>query len=123
MKAIDIRKRRKELDLSQEELGNIIGVAKNTIYNYEKGGAIPDSSYKMLQKILFDIDVETIDKTDKVNSLKAEIYQATSNLIDILNKQIAEAQKDTSSLKSIEELQQLLKLKLELVDQLRDSMK
>ena len=121
MNGEDIKKRRKELGLSQTDLGKRVGVSTNTVSTWENGGAIPGTTLDRLKDVLYG-KVESNDKTDRLSSLKAEIYQATNNLIDILNEQIAEAKKDTSSLKSIEELQQLLKLKLELVEQLKQSM-
>jgi transcriptional regulator with XRE-family HTH domain len=123
MKAIDIRKRRKELNLSQAELGKLIGVHGNTIYNYENGAIIPDTSYKMLAKVLFDLEGEDDDKSTRVDSLKKEIYEATNNLINVLNEQIKEAQKDTSTINSIEKIQSLLRIKLELITELQQSIK
>lgn len=48
----DIISLRKKLNLSQEEFGKIIGVSKNTIYNYEDGKKIPDSKREILRKLI-----------------------------------------------------------------------
>lgn len=121
MSGEDIKKKRKELGLSQTDLAEKLGVSMTTIYNWERGGVIPGTAVKRLKDVLFGIKENPSDKEAKVNSLKAEIYQATSDLIDVLDAQIAEAQKDTSTIKSIEELQQLLRVKFELIAQLKQS--
>lgn len=51
---LEIRARRKELKLTQEELAKQIGVSRNTIKNYENGGVIPESKRTILSNILFD---------------------------------------------------------------------
>lgn len=52
MRAEEIKKKRKELGLTQDELGKLIGVSKNTILNYEKGKVIPDSKITILDTVL-----------------------------------------------------------------------
>lgn len=52
MDAVEIIKGRKRLGISQEKLGKLIGVNKNTIYNYENGSKIPDSKIPILVKTL-----------------------------------------------------------------------
>ena len=121
MKAIDIRKRRKELGLSQTDLGNMIGVSTNTIYNYEKGLPIPESSYKMLSKVLFGSDAEQDNKQIRVDNKLNEIYEATNELIAVIDDQIAETQRDVSTIQSIERIQSLLRIKLELISELQQS--
>ncbi len=48
---------RKKHNLSQKELGSIIGVAQNTICNWEKGNREPD--YKSLKKMAFYFNCST----------------------------------------------------------------
>ncbi len=43
---------RKAHNLSQEEFARKIGVSKNTIFNYEKGGKIPDAKIPILRTLL-----------------------------------------------------------------------
>ncbi|MGY6650230.1 helix-turn-helix domain-containing protein [Wenyingzhuangia sp. IMCC45574] len=43
MDGFELAKKRKELDMTQEELGQEVGMSKNTIYNYETSGKIPKS--------------------------------------------------------------------------------
>lgn len=52
MTNIDVRLIRQRLKISQEELGKIIGVSRNTIANYEKGGVIPESKHDLLLKLM-----------------------------------------------------------------------
>lgn len=48
---MDVKKIRNNLNLTQEELAKRIGVSRNTIVNYEKGGVIPDSKSEILSKL------------------------------------------------------------------------
>jgi len=52
MKGLEIKELREKLGMTQEKLGLLIGVSRNTIINYEKGGKIPDSKREILSKIL-----------------------------------------------------------------------
>ena len=52
MNGIEIRKRRRLLNLTQTELAKLLGVTLGTIFNYENGSKIPDSKIILLQKIL-----------------------------------------------------------------------
>lgn len=52
MTIIDVRLIRQRLRISQEELGKMIGVSRNTIANYEKGGVIPESKRGLLLKLM-----------------------------------------------------------------------
>lgn len=52
MRGEEIKKKRNELKLTQEELGKILGVDKRTIINYEKGGIIPDSKSELLHNFI-----------------------------------------------------------------------
>lgn len=51
MNKIDVKAIRKSLDVTQIELGRMIGVSKNTISNYENGGVIPESKRELLLKL------------------------------------------------------------------------
>ena len=48
MSKIDVKEIRKRLGLTQIELGEMIGVSRNTIANYENGGVIPESKRSIL---------------------------------------------------------------------------
>lgn len=52
MTAKDIREKREALGLSQKELASLVGVGKNTIYNYENGGTIPKGKIPILERVL-----------------------------------------------------------------------
>lgn len=53
MNHLDIKKKRKELKLTQEELAEKVGVTRRTIVSYEKGALIPESTAKLLESLLF----------------------------------------------------------------------
>jgi len=52
MNGIEIKKRRRSLNLTQTELAKLLGVTLGTIFNYENGARIPDSKIALLEKIL-----------------------------------------------------------------------
>ena len=52
----DIKKIRKEIGLSLDELANIIGCAKKTLISYEKGESIPNDTYLIVIKTILDND-------------------------------------------------------------------
>jgi transcriptional regulator with XRE-family HTH domain len=76
----DIILLRRKLKLSQEEFGKLIGVSKNTVYNYEDGKKIPDSKRDILRKLLedtysdknknADLNIETVKNTNKTEAVK-----------------------------------------------------
>lgn len=51
MDAEGVKKLRGLLGLTQEELAQKIGVSRNTIINYEKGGVIPDSKIQLISSL------------------------------------------------------------------------
>jgi len=52
MKPEDVIAIRKKLSLTQEGFAEVIGVSKNTVYNWENGAKIPDSRAKMLKSFI-----------------------------------------------------------------------
>lgn len=54
MKDLDVKKIRERLGLTQDELAKQIGVSRNTIINYEKGGVIPESKRTILGNLFKD---------------------------------------------------------------------
>lgn len=51
MNAIQVLEIRKSLNLNQEEFGKLIGVSKNTVYNWESGSKIPESKITILNSV------------------------------------------------------------------------
>lgn len=72
MNDLDVRKIRESLGYTQEEFGNLIGVSRNTVMNYEKGGTIPKSKRQILNELI----------TNKHN-----IVQSDSNTISVAEPQ------------------------------------
>jgi len=54
MNELDVLNIRISLGLNQEDFAKLIGVSKNTVWNYENGAKIPDSKIPILRKILKD---------------------------------------------------------------------
>ena len=69
MKAEDVKEIRQLLKLTQDELAKKIGVARNTIINYERGGVIPLAKQQLLQSLLelaiLNVDVKKVEIDDK----------------------------------------------------------
>ena len=63
--AEEIVKYRKSKGLSQEDLASILGVSKNTVYNYERGEKIPDSKIQILYKTINDTVIDVVSDTVK----------------------------------------------------------
>lgn len=61
MNGIEIKQKRKQLKLTQEELGKLLGVSKRTIINYEKGEIIPETKSELLHNILNGNSVKKIE--------------------------------------------------------------
>lgn len=65
MNGEDVKKLREVLGLTQDELAQKIGVSRNTIINYERGGVIPESRQQLFASLfeisaLEGVDVERI---------------------------------------------------------------
>lgn len=61
-----IKELRKEKGLSQEGVGNIIGVKKYAVYSYEKGRACPDMKGLIALAEYFDVSMDYLaGRTDK----------------------------------------------------------
>lgn len=73
---IDVKLIRKRMRISQEELGKLIGVSRNTIANYENGGVIPDSKVELLSKLM-NRDV-AVDKIMDVIAGEAKTLEPTA---------------------------------------------
>jgi len=50
--ALEIKLKRKELGLTQDQLAKLVGVSKRTIINYEKGQVIPDTKREIFHNFL-----------------------------------------------------------------------
>lgn len=59
----EIKEIRNSLNLSQEEFAKLIGVSKNTVYNYENGSKIPESKITILRN-LKDKNTPILTKSD-----------------------------------------------------------
>lgn len=69
-----IRRRRKELGLSQEELAERIYVSRQTVSNWETGRTYPDIESLLLMSSLFNATVDELIKGD-VETMKEDMNQ------------------------------------------------
>jgi len=86
--AENLKKARKEAKLSQEMLSELLGVSRQTIISYEKGGEIPETKLNRIKQIFNEmsnnlhIDVKEIELNSKESLLKDNIASVdTSNPI------------------------------------------
>jgi transcriptional regulator with XRE-family HTH domain len=95
MSTIDILKIRKNLALTQQEFGELIGVDRRTVINYEQGKKVPASKVKLLQLMidngLTEVPLEKKEKTLK----KIELH----NDADILRCEILDLKDHIKTLK------------------------
>ena len=92
MTANDVKELRELLGLTQDELANKIGVTRNTIINYEKGGVIPASKEKLLLALeeLATINVDakniSIDQNNNVSAIDSNGIEFTTKLLPTSSK-------------------------------------
>jgi transcriptional regulator with XRE-family HTH domain len=71
MNGSDLKVLRKKFGLSQEELGELVGLSKNTIYNYENSGVIPKSKIPILEKVFKEYDRKPSSETKNLSEKEA----------------------------------------------------
>ena len=103
MKAIQLKKMRKNSGFTQQELANLIGVSLKTIQNYESGEVIPETKHEILHRVLsktilndpqsnYEItQKEHFEKVEKLLNelkLKDKIIDLLTEKNDLLNEKI-----------------------------------
>jgi DNA-binding transcriptional regulator YiaG len=68
MTALDVLKIRRQLNISQQKLADLIGVDRRTVINYEHGSKIPESKIKLLEMILVQKNSNSEQKTKFQNN-------------------------------------------------------
>ena len=81
MNALEIKNKRKELDLTQADLAKKLGVSLKTVSNYENGEVIPESKIELLRDILFKKEVIILNEP-------TPIYGEEKNIIENLKLEI-----------------------------------
>lgn len=81
-----IKEKRKALNLSQSQLAKLVGVGKNTIYNYESGAKIPDSKIPILELVLNP-------KKEVLNEAKEKTPQDNTRFEDLVAEKVYEMMK------------------------------
>lgn len=94
-----LKQLRKEHDLSQEELGQILGVSKVSVSGYEKGTRVPSMDILLTMLKLFDIpadyllgrEVDAVCENEmnmiiKLSSIDIEIIEELRSKPDLYNK-------------------------------------
>lgn len=101
MNGEEIRKKRKELGITQKELAEKLGVSFQTINGYENGKKIPDTKIDLLKSILYqkfdtnllsepNSEYKIIDKKLRLNMIDEEISQRKKNIKLQTDKNIIE---------------------------------
>lgn len=125
MNNLELKNRRKEIGLTQQELADLLGVSKNTIVNYEKGLKIPESKIPLLIKTLYENN--NIYKDEKVNIVNEpqEEYQKITGfdkkIIETIDKitakqdELIKTNSNSEKYKTILDTIELYKEKLEII--------
>lgn len=117
MNALDIVKFRNSQGITQEELGEILGVDRRTIINYEQGKKIPATRMKILEYLIEN----GIDPKEKGNR---EIIMGD---IEDLRREILDHKDHINTLKKLieekDKLAEILKLENELLKQQIEDLK
>ncbi|CAL2114147.1 Helix-turn-helix protein [Tenacibaculum sp. 190130A14a] len=64
MNGSDLKVLRKKFGLSQEELGGLVGLSKNTIYNYENSGVVPKSKVPVFKKLFRENNIGNLSNKE-----------------------------------------------------------
>jgi len=118
MEAIEIKKNRKRLGLTQYQLGKLIGVTALTIANYENGKVIPESKTILLYNVLRSESISSLDNLNE-NSLNKDKITSNKDLLSRVEATILEL-KSNNSLKALKELDGLIELKYKIIEVLKD---
>jgi transcriptional regulator with XRE-family HTH domain len=106
MNALEIKKRRKELGLNQEDLAKKLGVSLKTISNYENGEVIPETKQALLLEILSNNTLEE----------PISVYKKTGISFEEKIKQVEEKIKNTEEvIKHNQEIIKLLRFQIEII--------
>ena len=80
MNSDDIIEIRKRLGLNQDDFGKLVGVSKNTIYNWEKGTKIPESKIPILESL------KTKKITNTENAIPVNFSEMNVMMVPLVNK-------------------------------------
>jgi transcriptional regulator with XRE-family HTH domain len=70
MNGIELRENRIKHGLTQEKLGELLGVSKRTVINYEQGEVIPATKSEILHRVFSGSQtIELKEKDDELTSL------------------------------------------------------
>jgi transcriptional regulator with XRE-family HTH domain len=85
--AMFLREKREDLRLTQNELGEHLGVSANTISRWERGDITPEHP-KMLELALVGLELKlTSDKKrERIEELKSEVQQYLEDTDKILSR-------------------------------------
>lgn len=117
MKALEIKKKRKELGLTQADLAKSLGVSLRTISNYEKGEVIPETKQGLLHAILSNNSInepETLyKKLTPYNQRTVEVEDKIREIDNIIN--LAKETDDKKTEAHYLELKKLLQKQIQLI--------
>lgn len=99
MKGLDVAKIRADMGLTQQEFGELIGVDRRTVINYEQGKVIPISKVKLLELLMSNGAVSTSGNNKSQNTQSKSV---SNNLdLDILEREIIDLKDHIKTLKEL----------------------
>lgn len=110
----EIKKYRLKLGLTQEELAKKIGVSKNTILNYEKGGTIPESKIDILNNVLLNHNIVKEPTIEYITGFDLKIKQ-TEEEIELKKSMLEFIKESDPRYDHLKKMISLLEEKIELI--------
>lgn len=118
MNALEIKKKRKELGLTQADLAKSLGVSLRTVSNYEKGEVIPETKQGLLHTILSNNSTKEPEaiyhKTNPYNKRIADVQDKIEEIDKIIG--LAKETSDQQTVLHYTELKKLLEKQIQLIE-------
>jgi transcriptional regulator with XRE-family HTH domain len=120
MNALEIKEKRKKLNLTQKQLAERIGVSTQTINGYENGKEIPSTKIQILESVLNENQYNIVSEPttlynksngfkSKINDVENQIYEIEKNIL--IKKELKEDfSGDQTIIKILKERIELIKI-------------
>jgi DNA-binding XRE family transcriptional regulator len=97
---LSVRKARRKKELTQAQLGKLIGISKNSIGNIEKGRQNPTPKHRrMLEEVLGEISDEKSNRIERLKETLRELTRMNADLeteLETLKKENVELKRQLS---------------------------
>lgn len=91
MHNFDVKKLRKISGLTQDQLAELVGVSRNTIYHYENGGKIPSSKRSILTNLMKQYNqLDLSNENKKITHMNSKEIKEFREKYDLTQNELAE---------------------------------